>query len=342
MQNVEKIINGVTISIDYKVELIGLLITLSDENKKYSSLFYFNRNNDYYINELKRKFGYLVDNATVKKFFYLKDKYGMHYEKTIELALSLDDNFEFKEESNYKFKDNVEIIEFCRELKILNEQINFKEFYNNHRNKYLDWIKEISPTYENHNIKELIVNYCGTQYDSYKFYTNLIPFETSGGYGVLLRGEAHNCLRARKSTSDNKLFYIESDLIYLPISIHEYLHSIINPLTSKYNIFNYETEYLYDKNNPLLGYENDYCMINETIIRAMTTRMLYLLTGVDDLEKRFSTDELKGFKYVRVVYNKLLEYEIKRNLYVDIDSFYKEIAYEIIRRLDEVNELGEH
>ena len=330
MNNFEKSINDITISIDYKVELIGLLITLSNEKELYPSKFNFNETNDSYIRELEETFSYIRNHKTVQKFFYLKEKYYLHYEKPIELALSLDDNFEFKDESNYKFKDNEEIKLFCKELKELCEEINFQNFYETHKETYMSWIETISPTYSEYNAKEAIISYCGEQYKDYKFYTNLIPFETNGGYGILLKGEAHNCLRARRKAKDNNLFYIENSTTYLFTSIHEYLHSIINPITTKYNIFNYETDYLYDKKNPLPGYGNDYCMINETIIRAMTIRIFNILTGINKDEEELDADESYGFKYIRIVYYKLKEYENNRNKYVDIEMFYVEIANAII------------
>lgn len=109
MKNFEKIIKGITIMVDQKVELIGLLLTLSDENEKFPYLFEFNENNDLYIRNLKEKFNYVRKYDIFKKFLELRDKYYWHYDKPIEMMLSLDDNFEFKKESNYKFKDVDEI-----------------------------------------------------------------------------------------------------------------------------------------------------------------------------------------------------------------------------------------
>lgn len=333
MGNVEKSINGITISIDYKVELIGLLITLSDEFEKFAPLFCFDESNDQYINELKVKFYYLKNHKTFLKFMEIKEKYYLHYDKPIEMMLSLNEDFEFKKESNFKFKDTEEIKKFCRELKLLSEEINFEDFYHEHRKLYTSWINSISKTYENHNVKDSIVSYCGEQYKAYKFYTNLIPFETSGGYGILLDGEAHNCLRARKITHDNLLFFVENDLFYLPTSIHEYLHSIINPLTAKYGYFTNDTKYLFNEENTISGYNSDIAMANETIIRAMTVRIYYLITGIFD-EERLVRDEEKGFKRIRTVYNKLMEYENNRETYQDIDSFYLNMAKAISGNLE--------
>jgi len=71
-------------------------------------------------------------------------------------------------------------------------------------------------------------------------------------------------------------------------------------------------------------------MINETIIRAMTIRIFNRLTGINKDEEELDADENYGFKYIRIVYYKLKEYENNRNKYVDIGIFYIEIANAII------------
>lgn len=81
------------------------------------------------------------------------------------------------------------------------------------------------------------------------------------------------------------------------------------------------------------GYANDFSMVNETIIRAMTIRIYHLMTDLDEDEERLANEEKQGFKYVRVVYEKLLEYENMRDRYVDIDSYYLEIASSILANL---------
>lgn len=334
MENIKKLINGITIEVDYKLELIGLLLTLSDESVSYPRLFMFDENNSLHVDKLRERFGYLIKHETVQKFFYLKEKYYFHYDKPIEFALGLDDNFEFKEGSNFKFKDNEEIKEFARELKTFSEEIGFMDFYKENKETYLKWIDEIAPTYDACNIQGAIVDYCGEEYADYKFYTNLLPFETNGGYGVLLGGEAHNCVRATPNAKNNILFDLGNPLLFLPLSIHEYLHSIINPLSSKYKVFTKESTYIYDKENEIPGYKSDETMANETIIRAMTIRIYHNIDEKFLDEERLELEEKKGFKFVRLVYGKLLEYEKNRDKYPNIDSFYMQIAESIIANKD--------
>lgn len=75
-------------------------------------------------------------------------------------------------------------------------------------------------------MKHIKKHNCREQYKDYKFYTNLIPFETSGDYGFFLNEEAYNCLRTIRISKDNNLFPIENSTTYLFTSIHEYLHGI--------------------------------------------------------------------------------------------------------------------
>lgn len=334
MENIKKVINGITIEVNYYLELMGLLITLSDEDKLYPRLFMFDDNNSSYVQKIKNRFGYLKEHKVVLKFIYLKEKYFLHYDKPIELALGIDDNFAFKKGSNYKFKDNEEIKDFLRELKDFSEEIGFEDFYLENKDIYLKWIDSMVSTYEDNNILDVIANYCGEEYKNYQFYTNLIPFETNGGYGVLLDKEAHNCILALSKTVDNNLFYLDNHLALLPLSIHEYLHSIINPITSKYKVFTGESAYIYDKDNEIKSYRSDDTMANETIIRAMVIRIYHSIDDNFNEEERLLLEESKGFKLVRLVYGKLLEYENNREKYPNIDSFYMNIAKEIIENKD--------
>ena len=70
VKSVYKIVNGVNICIDPKVELMGILITLSDESSidKYKRLFEFGENNDEYINIIKKEFSYLIETGFIERF----------------------------------------------------------------------------------------------------------------------------------------------------------------------------------------------------------------------------------------------------------------------------------
>ena len=336
IKNIQHTVNGVNVCIEPKVELIGILITLSDEVSidQFKRLFEFGENNDEYINIIKKEFSYLIETGLIERFNKIKNKYHLHYQEPIKLMLMLDDEFSLKSlKKYYGQKTEQDFYDFIKELKELYESPRFVDFYNNNIDRYKNWVKSLVPFYEKYNMSDIISTYCGEKYRNLKLYNNLIAFETNGGYGVYLGNEAHYCSRANSSqyTINNNLFVPKNIDSRLKIVIHEFLHSIINPITDKYNIFTHESNY-FEKTDRLSfsGYSTDYSLINETIVRAITIKMYSgIIKGVD-ANVLLDSEYKQGFIYIKDIYNALSEYENKRDIYLDIDSFYKKLAAIII------------
>lgn len=320
--------NEIPVDINYKVELFGLFIILSDEQSLYPNLFEFDKNNDSYINNLKGKFSPVIDEKVLKHFISVKNKYNLHYQNIIELALSLNDNFELANKSSDFFKKNA-IVDLCKEIQKESIKINFEEFYIQNNALYLKWINNIEDNFKSSNLKENIINYCGKKYTDKNFHIILLPFETNGGYSFSIGNNIYHCLKAIKKqfAKNNDIFPIIKDA-YLYTATHEFLHGIINPLTKdflnqymKNNIFkDYYTK----------SYTNDYFIINESIVRSIVIRISiinYKLTNEAELIER---EVSNGFVLVPLIYNNLLFYEQNRVVYKNIDSFYKTIITEMI------------
>lgn len=189
----------------------------------------------------------------------------------------------------------------------------------------------IKSFYEEYNLLELLSNYCGEEYKDLKLINNLIPFETNGGYGIVFDKEAHYCLRTPSYIKNNKMFEITDKENYLLLTLHEFLHCVINPITTKYNIFNSESNYLKDEIDlTKSGYKTDYSIINETIVRVITLRIFNNITG-KDVNDRLEREYNNGFLHIKEVYSLLKEYEEDRVNYKDIDSFYLNISNRIIK-----------
>ena len=335
MNSIHKTVNGVNICVDPKVELMGILITLSDESSidQYKRLFNFGNNNKEYINIIKSEFSYLTENGFINRFNAIKNKYRLHYQEPIKLMLMLDD--EFNSQLLAKYYNRIleqDFYDYIRELKEIYESPKFIDFYNNNIARYEKWIKSLVPLYEKYNISNIISSYCGEKYKNLKLHNNLIAFETNGGYGICINNEAHYCLRTFSSRNQqNDIFVPRNVNELLPLVIHEFLHSIINPITTKYNIFTNESNY-FEKNDmlSLSGYGNDYCLINETIIRAITIKLYGEIMKEIDIDELLNKEYTQGFIYIKDVYKKLSEYENNRQIYLDIDSFYNFIAEVII------------
>lgn len=333
MKNMCTTVNDIVIQVDYKIELFGVLITLSNECESFPNIFQYNDTNNFYIKEIKNSFKFLETSEILNEFNKLKDKYNLHYQNPIELALSIDDNYKIKNNASEFFKKE-EIICFLNKMKDFEKSIDFKSFYLKNTYLYNQWIKSVSSSFKKYNIKRKLIDYCGDKYKSLNLYLNLVAFETNGGYGFLIDNNAHYCLKAIKSdyASNNEIFLNNSPDIYLPITLHEYLHSIINPLTINYNIFNSNTNYL--KKYYTKAYNNDYYIISENIVRAIVIRILVGFKENWHLEELIQKEVERGFELVPIINKKLIEYEHNRHQYSNIDSFYKEIVDDVLKKIN--------
>lgn len=323
INNIERCINGIKVCIDSKVELIGILITLSDESsiEPFKRLFKFEDNNSEYINIIKKEFSYLYETGLIERFNIIKNKYYIHYQEPIKLMLMLDDNFNtniLKEYCGYKpDKDFYEIIDEIKELYKSDRYINF---YNSNISYYNDCIDSLIPFYTEYNLKNIICEYCGDKYNNLEFYNLLIPFETNGGYGIILDTKAYYCSRIN---TNNLFFYPQDKNDKVKITLHEFLHSIINPMIDKYNFFTKESNYLEKTDNlKFMGYGSDNSIINETIVRAVTIRIYSLLVNNINTDELVEKEYNQGFIYIKEITEFLLEYE---NNKIDFDSIFEKI-----------------
>ncbi len=327
LEKVSETINGVEVCVDPKLELIGILLTLGNDKEKdnFKRLFDYTDDNNKYINEIKETFNYLYNNGLIDKFNKVKDKYHLYYQEPLSMMLSLDEYGLSRED-----KLDSDFYELVNDLKNLYIDNKFISFYESHIDTYKSWINNIKPFYEKYNLLELLCNYCGEEYKDLKLINNLIPFETNGGYGIVLDKEAHYCLRTPSYIENNKMFEITDKENYLLLTLHEFLHCIINPITTKYNIFNSESSYIKDEIDlTKSGYKTDYSIINETIVRAITLRIYNSITN-KDINDRLEREYNNGFLHIKEVYSLLKEYEQDRDNYKNIDSFYLNISNRVI------------
>ncbi len=336
INNIQSVINGVNICVDYKVELIGILITLSDESsiEQFKILFEFNKNNDEYMRTIKNTFSYLKQNGFIDEFNKIKNKYYLHYQEPIELMLMLDENFNTDIlEEFLGYKPEQDFYDFINNLKEFSRDPIFINFYNDNIDRYKSWIESLIPFYKKFNMSYILSKYCGEKYKNLKLYNNLIAFETSGGYGIDVDNNIHYCTRANscRLTKDNLLFSSFDDESYLKLTAHEFLHGIVNPITEKFGVFTQESNYLIklEKLNSC-GYSTDESLINETIVRAITMRICSQFIKDYDINNLLNKLYDFGFIYIKEIYELMIEYENNREIYPNIDSIYEKIIKVVI------------
>lgn len=114
--------------------------------------------------------------------------------------------------------------------------------------------------------------------------------------------------------------------IYIPLTMHEYLHSFCNPLIDKYySKLEEPGKVIFPKSAELLTeshYGNWRIALYESLVRASEIVFLHSDDFYNYLvESHIRGNEIEGFYWIRGLYEVLLEYESDRETYPTLDSF---------------------
>lgn len=117
---------------------------------------------------------------------------------------------------------------------------------------------------------------------------------------------------------------------------HEVGHSFVDVLAEEHSelVKRYEKLY-YPIEDRMSGqsYTEWHVALNEHVLRACHSRICLAEKGEAAAEEILAKDEALGFKYVRVLFEKLAEYEANRDAYPDFRSFYPELLLALDRYL---------
>jgi hypothetical protein len=180
-------------------------------------------------------------------------------------------------------------------------------------------------------ITEWFYNFFGYYPDNFKLNIALLNGSCNYGYSITLPDKSIEsvCILGARNphwisgvpTYDKKWF--------LPIIIHEFCHSYINPLTiSKPEEFKaIGEEILINQNEKLTkkGYNVWNVVLNEYLVRACTIKFLKENEGFEEVERNIKMDKINGFVEIEGLVQLLEEYEINRDIYPNIESFLPEV-----------------
>lgn len=223
-------------------------------------------------------------------------------------------------------------LEFLDTIPCFAKEIKFDEFYKNNTVRYKKYVDTVKADLEARS-KTDIVSFLNNYYNiptSKKYVINLLPTVSYYWYGTKNSKEIHsNIPITPDSTSDENLFYNYNYLnSVLSMIHHEFSHSFINPLTDKHELIK--------NDNPIfsgiaeqmkaLGYDTNYKIINEHIIRAATIRYAAITFPDKDYHLELTKYERKnGFAYIDAILEALVIYENNRDIYPNIDVYYPKI-----------------
>ena len=335
MNSVSKNVNGINITVDYRTELLGVLMLIGDYRKKFPHLF-INYDNKFYVDSIINRFEKYKDDDVVKMFDQIVEAHSFNYDAPFCLFLQLDNELNINLLDDYTFINRLQsdnkIYVFIKKLNDFAKRIDFQKFYRNNRKLYEEWINNISGAFQKYEILKFLNEYYGYLSES-NFVVDINAFTTNGAYGCNLDNKVVCCYPVFEEMKKNKLFDSEAKEIYiLETIIHEFSHGYVNSITDKYNILNKNTNLFDNIRDEMIkqAYPYDSHIINEHIVRAISARYIYLVYGDKELYKQcIENNKKSGFIYIDNIIDSLINYENNRDKYKTLVEFYPEIIENI-------------
>lgn len=318
------------IIVSKKTELMGIMLLISDYKEKYPFLVE-EMNNKEYRNEILNTFSKFKNTKTIKLLNKIINTLCFNYDAPIYLIEQVNDDLSYDNLPSYPFKERLEssnlVIDFLNSLKEFSTLIKFNDFYNKHLNYYNEGITQINNLVKDYKIVKFLKDFYKMEFKNINFIINLMFFATHGNYGINVNNDfiCNQCLR---ESENNKINFIDSVDNTLTLYVHEFSHSVVNPLTRKYS--NITMDYFNDIKDKMIkqAYNLPETIIDEHIVRGI--ELVFLKYSFKDSSSNYVLKWKKeyeeiGFIYINEIFNKLDYYYTNKQMYKDFEEFFPEL-----------------
>lgn len=244
-------------------------------------------------------------------------------------------------------KRKYEISQLCRQLcggeeninillnllREFSQKINYMNFFDIVKSYYRDLIVSVEEHINKYPFVSIMEEFYGKKQNSYHYIiTNL----SHGSFGTSFQNNSKldmfNVMtlpRVSDSEEENELW---RGALSTNVTIHEFAHPLINPLTEKFNELvkknsqAYEWLKQYKQPDFQSGYGDwDEC-VNEHIVRAIAIYLAKRFGEKEYATKHLEHDMRLGYRYLPALLDKFQYYEKHRDIYKTIDDFYPELV----------------
>lgn len=324
--------NPLEIVVNPAIDLFSLMSRLADINQ-YKEILLTD-----YITEVENYFGHFRDHPSIA---FARECNAMHQingDAPMSLAVYVGPPPELKlkmDLSNIPPSfdprwDSILISEYLENARIFARDSKFMKFHHSQQ-AYLDQAKQnMHKMISREQIFHWYKDFFGYYPSSIKMYMALLNGSCSYGYPVFYPGgdiEFVSLIGGRFPDKEGNPTYPKD--WFLPIIIHEYMHSYINPLIKG------NPEEFMELGEAMLrthrvkmierGYNVWNVILQEYIVRACTVKYLEQVEGKSKARKNIQRDLRAGFPEIEGLVSLLDEYENDRYTFPDIASFLPQI-----------------
>jgi hypothetical protein len=331
--------------VDKRVELLSIVFRLAG-NKEYNSTFFKK-----YTDKVDNHFNAFKEHDLIKFAKELHEQKGISYDAVVSMAVILDDHLnpliDFSTTLPEKGWNKDDANKFIRLLKKFYKDAECKKFFRENEQLFQELSICFSPVY-----KTLDLNWFQSFYG--KKAEENFNIIISPGCGAHNYGPSYSLPNAKKEVfaimgtwkvDESGMPVYEKD-DYLPLIVHEFNHSFVNPLMAKNGgSFEESGKEIYKAQEYEMSsqqaYGNWQIMLNEAFVRASVIKY-FIDHGATELEigKMMVNEFNKGFIWIAVLVDNLKKYDNQRNIYPTLESYlpvlsdaYKTFA-EIISQVD--------
>lgn len=317
---------------DERLELLTVLFYMTKYKEELSWIVNLQKEEEYSLyNKILETFEKVDIRSMTEPFEKLLETENFGYDAPIAMFLGISSDFStyWFDEKLYveRLRNNPLAIELVEAVLAFGKSDEWKQFYQSNELFYQKIMKgltslDLTKTYH---LMEMLY---GSQMPQEAEYTVLLMSGSSAGnYGVHV-GDNIYCV---SGLVDGTWYLDKSPSLVL----HEFSHSIINPLTDKYLAKGYaEDKSLFadiEEKMEDAGYSNDpVCVINEYMVRTVEC-CYYKLYLPDEYEKALKYEIKVGFKDIEFLVEKYLKFLEEND--GDFLHFYVETLQEFIKML---------
>ncbi len=266
----------ITFSVDYYVELLGVISILCEDQEAIDEAGCV-RCNQKYVDEVKAFFRNSDYKSLTQELVMLSDKYYFNYDAPVWLMLKLSSKTPItakeKEELFYG-RETIpdEILEkFICDLIAFEKSSDFRRFFELHYPLYETVIDHYIADFEKYNAHEFLLSFLKVE-TGFEYHINLMLGITNANYGVTVGNKVYSNNRPYNKTRYHDMPDFSYDALYFTtLIVHEFAHSFINVLVSNHrDEINLIDRSKYADLLDELGYGISVeTLINEHIIRAI-------------------------------------------------------------------------
>ncbi|MDI9412058.1 MAG: DUF4932 domain-containing protein [Bacillota bacterium] len=332
---------GIKTVVDPRVELLSIIQLFSDYGKKHRPLTEFNSS---YVQRIKDYFSPFQEHKAISIYSQLIST-GFNFSHPMDFILDVEFDLESNSLSLIKSvgESTVKSAGGLHQLELLTHfltdfanQTIFSHFFTTNESFYKAIVEEVKEDLLGMNITKAFEEYYGVQYQ--RFYLVLNPLCDPGGYGIwkqCINGKlAAYSITGPVREEDGLLYFVNEPEGLCIFNWHEFGHSMVNPLTTRYlqeiNVF----EKLFapsEKQMKSQAYGSWEICLNEHIVRAVVIRLITRELGEKRAQELLEYEKSIGFYLLEPLIEWLKTYEKNRSIYMNFAEYYPSILSLLVK-----------